>query len=67
MATCILRFPDLKNAGIVNNRATLYRWIKNHGFPPGVMLGPNSRGWSEADILDWLSSRPVKEDLGGGK
>ena len=67
MVPRILRFTDLKDAGIVENRTTLYRWIKDHGFPPGVLLGPNSRGWAEADILDWLSSRPVEEDLEGGK
>ena len=63
----ILRFRDLKDAGIVNNRATLYRWIKDRGFPPGVLLGPKSRGWAEADVLSWLASRPVEEDTEGGK
>ena len=37
------------------------------GYSPGVLLGPISRSWSEADALDWLSSRPFKEDLEGGK
>ena len=60
MVPRILHFPDLKYAGIVNNRTTLYRWIKDHGFPPGVLLGPNSRGWAENDVLDWLSSREAK-------
>ena len=63
----VLRFSDLKDAGIVNNRATLDRWTKDHGFPPGVLLGPNSRDWTEANILDWLGSRPVEEDLEGGQ
>ena len=67
MVSRILRFIDLKDAGIVENRTTLYRWIKDHSFPPGILLGPNSRGWSEVDVLDWLGSRPVKEDLEGGK
>ncbi len=62
----ILRFPDLQDAGIVDNRATLYRWIKDQGFPPGVLLGPNSRGWIEEDIVSWVHSRPVEEDLRGG-
>ena len=62
----ILRFPDLQDAGIVDNRATLSRWIKDQGFPPGVMLGPNTRGWIEADIVNWVHSRPAGEDLRGG-
>jgi predicted DNA-binding transcriptional regulator AlpA len=58
MLNPILRYNDLKRSGVVNNRATLYRWIKYHGFPPGVLIGPNSRAWSEKDVLDWLDSRP---------
>ena len=61
----ILRYHDLKDAGIVGNRATLYRWIKDHGFPPGLLLGPNSRGWAEADVLSWLDSRLVGASLYG--
>jgi predicted DNA-binding transcriptional regulator AlpA len=59
MLNPILRYDDLKRSGVVNNRATLYRWIKYHGFPPGVLIGPNSRAWAEKDVLGWLSSRPV--------
>ena len=55
----ILRFPDLKDAGIVDNRATLYRWIKLYGFPKGVLLGPNTRAWSQDEIDAWLRSRPI--------
>ena len=53
----IFRFPDLVEAGVVNNRSTLYRWIKDLGFPPGFLLGPNSRGWFETDVAQWLSTR----------
>jgi predicted DNA-binding transcriptional regulator AlpA len=59
MINSILRYDDLKRSGVVNNRATLYRWIKHHGFPPGVLIGPNSRAWAEKDVLDWLSLRAV--------
>jgi len=51
------RFDDLKAAGIVRNRPTLYRWIKERGFPGGILLGPNTRAWPEADILRWLESK----------
>ncbi len=46
----ILRFKDLKERGIVSNRVTLSRRIKDHGFPPGFLLGPNSRAWTEDEI-----------------
>ena len=55
----LLRFRDLKDRGIVNNHVTLIRWIEREGFPPGLMLGPNTRVWREADIEAWLASRPT--------
>ena len=51
------RFDDLARVGIVKNRVTLYRWIKNEGFPGGVMLGPNTRAWLKDEIDRWCSSR----------
>ena len=57
MANRILRFIDLKEMGVVNNRPTLYRWIKDLGFPQGFLLGPNSRAWLEKEVEDWLETR----------
>jgi hypothetical protein len=55
-----LRFCDLQAHGIVDNRVTLRNWIANQGFPPGRKLGPNVRAWDEAEVLNWLRSRPVE-------
>ncbi len=55
--TRFLRFHDLKERKIANNRTTLSRWIKNCGFPPGVLIGPNSRAWTEDEIEAWLAER----------
>lgn len=52
-----LRFSDLVERGIVRNRVTLGRWQKLHGFPLGVLIGPNSRAWPEDEIQAWLASR----------
>jgi hypothetical protein len=38
-----LRYPDLVEAGVVANRVTLHRMIKSQGFPPGRLLGLNTR------------------------
>jgi hypothetical protein len=54
-----VRFADLQRDGIVNNRATLGNWIRDHGFPPGQLTGPNSRTWGEDEIQAWLDSRPT--------
>ena len=54
----LLRFVDLKERKIVNNRVTLQDWIHRFGFPPGRLLGPNTRAWTEDEIAEWLRSRP---------
>ncbi len=53
----LLRYHDLVVRGIVNNRMTLSRWIDGQGFPPGFMLGPNSRAWPEDEVEAWLAAR----------
>jgi hypothetical protein len=58
-----LRFRDLKDRGIVNNRATLGNWIKDRGFPLGHLTGPNTRTWSEDEVERWLNSRPTAPKL----
>jgi predicted DNA-binding transcriptional regulator AlpA len=55
-----LRYPDLVEAGIVNNRVTLSAWIREQGFPQGQMIGPNTRSWSETEVAAWLNSRPTE-------
>jgi hypothetical protein len=55
----LLRYRDLRSRGVVNNRVTLANRIKKDGFPPGRMLGPNERAWTDQEIHDWLASRPV--------
>jgi predicted DNA-binding transcriptional regulator AlpA len=56
----LLRFRDLKARGIVGNHPTLKRWVERQGFPPGRMLGPNTRAWLESEVEAWLASRPIK-------
>ena len=55
-----LRFKDLKRLQIVENHVTLKRWTEREGFPPGVMLGPNTRAWRRSWIEQWLASRPTE-------
>jgi predicted DNA-binding transcriptional regulator AlpA len=54
-----LRYRDLEERGVVNNRPTLRNWIRDRGFPPGQLTGPNSRTWSEDEVQAWLDSRPT--------
>jgi predicted DNA-binding transcriptional regulator AlpA len=54
-----LRYRDLEALGIVANRVNLQNWIRKYNFPPGQMLGPNTRAWAEAEVDAWLASRPA--------
>ncbi len=58
-----LRYRDLKARGIVNNRVTLGNWIRDQGFPPGQLIGPNTRTWTEDEVADYLKGRPTAPKL----
>jgi predicted DNA-binding transcriptional regulator AlpA len=59
MPTNLLRMPDLKARRIVNSWPMLKRRIEYDNFPPGRMIGPNSRAWTEDEVEDWIASRPT--------
>ena len=60
MAKQYLRFNDLKQREIVRNRTTLARWIKHYGFPPGVLIGPNTRVWTDDEIEAWQEAKAAE-------
>jgi hypothetical protein len=51
-------FADLKKAGIVSHWSSLRQLVDCEGFPPGILLSPGKRVWTEASIVEWLASRP---------
>ncbi len=55
----MLRFADLEKNGIVTNRQTLSNWIEQEGFPPGRLIGPNTRVWTLEEVSEWIASRPT--------
>jgi hypothetical protein len=54
-----LRFADLKARGLVNSWPSLNNKIRTQGFPPGRMLGPNTRAWTGEEIEGFEESRPI--------
>lgn len=36
-----------------SSEATIYRWIREHRFPEGKLLGPRSRRWSRREVEQW--------------
>ncbi|WP_202349998.1 helix-turn-helix transcriptional regulator [Mesorhizobium sp. 113-1-2] len=53
------RFNDLKADKVVGNWPQLKRLVEKHNFPPGRMLGDNTRVWFEDEVDEWLESRPL--------
>ena len=63
MTTRYLRYADLVERRIVSNRTTLSRWIKHYGFPPGILLGPNTRAWPTDEVDAWLEERAAEAEV----
>jgi hypothetical protein len=57
-----LSFADLQAEGVTTNWQTLSVWVRNEGFPPGRLFGPNSRRWTREEINEWLASRPTTRE-----
>jgi predicted DNA-binding transcriptional regulator AlpA len=58
MARRLIHFPDIRARGIANNRVSLNDLIKNHNFPEGKRLSPNTIVWDEAEVEAWVDSLP---------
>jgi len=58
----LLRYKNLKERRIVENRMTLHRRIKFQGFPKPIALGPNSVAWIEEEVNQWLTERAASRD-----
>ena len=54
--TKILRFPTvIERTGL--SRSTIYLKMNEGNFPKQISLGPNSIGWLEEEIQEWIDSR----------
>jgi predicted DNA-binding transcriptional regulator AlpA len=62
----LLRFKDLKAAGIIPNRTTLHRWLNRavDPFPKPIRLGENFVAWRLIDVEQWL--KRAATGSGGG-
>ena len=53
----LLRYADLVELGLFNNRNTLKNWVRLRGFPPGRLVGPNTRMWTESEVKEFIATR----------
>jgi len=58
----LVRFADLKAAGIVRNWPQLGRLIERDAFPKGFNLSANTRVWEKAEIDVWIASRKAQSE-----
>jgi hypothetical protein len=56
------RFRDLQTAGVAKSWPQLARMIELYGFPPGRLLSPQVRVWTDEEIDGWLATRPIRAD-----
>lgn len=54
----VLRTNDLIKVLNVS-RATIYRWERAGLIPAKRRLGPNTVGWLQDEISEWLTNRPA--------
>ena len=43
---------------------TIYRYVKERGFPKGIKLSPGAVRWPEAEVVEWMESQPRAELTG---
>ena len=60
MSETILRTPQLTELLGVH-RTTLWRWEQAGAFPLRRSFGPNTVGWYESEIMEWVKGRPVAD------
>jgi predicted DNA-binding transcriptional regulator AlpA len=62
----LLRYRDLVDRKIVNNRMTLRRWMErgNDPFPAAIQLSENSIAWYASAVEAWLERRAAASNTG---
>jgi predicted DNA-binding transcriptional regulator AlpA len=55
--TKLNRFKDLKSKGFADSWAQLKRMIELYGFPPGRMITPNVRAWTDEELDAYVASQ----------
>lgn len=56
--TMLRQSEVLRRTGL--SRTTIWRKIKANTFPAPRQLGPNSIGWPESVITEWLDNLPTQ-------
>ena len=60
----VLRWNQLRDR-VPAGRTTVWRWERDGKFPKRFKIGPNSVGWMESEVNDWLKSARDAGSTGG--
>ena len=63
MSTSTTRLKILRMSEVTDmvgvSRVTLWRWCRRGLFVPKRYLGPNSVGFLQSEVEEWISNRPL--------
>ncbi|WP_374593023.1 helix-turn-helix transcriptional regulator [Sphingosinicella sp.] len=57
MTAKILRRTEVERV-IGLSRSTIYKAMTENTFPKPIRIGKRAVGWRQADIMNWLETRP---------
>jgi len=46
--------PEVQKATGGKSRSTIYRWVRTGLLPAPRRIGPNSIGWLQSEIDEWI-------------
>ncbi|MFP3982328.1 MAG: helix-turn-helix transcriptional regulator [Desulfurivibrionaceae bacterium] len=53
----LIRLPEVEHK-IGYKKSKIYNMIKQGLFPSPVEIGPRARAWIEAEVVEWINTRP---------
>jgi prophage regulatory protein len=56
----VIRWPTLQEKLDGVSSVTVWRWEKDGVFPKRVKIGPNTTGWIESEVDDFLTERAAE-------
>lgn len=57
MSNRYLPFREVSQLTGGKSRSTIWRWVNSGLFPKPYQIGPNSVGWKESELSEWLESQ----------
>jgi prophage regulatory protein len=62
-STRFIPYPELADYGVPYSRKHLLDLQRLGLFPKAIQSGANRVAWIEADVLQWVASRPVARSV----